>query len=97
MSLPTTWGHVLLLRAWFQAYGLCRMAGYRLGRDRLLLFMVYFVLVWVFALGEDALEKPYITIPYYFFWGIVLHYGQHLRRAFANGGFQTHEPPHWLG
>ena len=51
----------------FWAFNLCRRAGYRLTQDRLILFMVYFVLVWVNTLGEDALEKPYITIPYYFF------------------------------
>jgi len=91
-----TWGHLLLVRAWFRAFNLCRRVGYRLGRDRLLLFMVFFVLVWVSSLGEDAFEKPYNAIPYYFFWGIVLHYGQHLRRAFAGVGFQTYEPPHKL-
>ncbi len=92
-----TWGHLLLVRAWFRAFSLCRRAGYRLGQDRLLLFMVYFVLVWINTLGEDALEKPFIAIPYYFFWGIVLHYGQHLRHAFARVGFRAYEPPHWLG
>jgi O-Antigen ligase len=75
------WGHVCLVRIWFRAYNLCRQAGYRLGQDRLFLLMVYFVLVWVFSLGEDALEKPFITIPYYFFWGVVLHYQLHLKRA----------------
>ena len=89
-----TWGHILLLRTWFRAYGLCRRAGYRLGQDRLLLLMVYFVLIWVNSLGEDAFEKPYVTIPYYFFWGIVLHYAQHLKRALTAAGQRAHAPAH---
>jgi len=75
-----TWMHVHLVRAWFRAYHLCRRVGYRLGQDRLFLLMVFFVLVWVNSLGEDAFEKPYLTIPYYFFWGVVLHYRLHLKR-----------------
>ena len=78
-----TWGHILLVRAWFRAFTLCRRVGYRLGWDRLLLFMVYFVLVWINTVGEVTLEKPIIAIPYYFFWGIVVHYGQHLKRQLA--------------
>jgi hypothetical protein len=34
--------------------------------------MVFFILIWVLAIGEDAFEKPFNSIPYYFFWGIVL-------------------------
>jgi len=75
------WGHVCLLRIWFRAYNLCRQTGHRLGQDRLFLLMVYFVMVLIFSLGEDAFEKPFLTIPYYFFWGVVLHYRLHLKRA----------------
>jgi hypothetical protein len=74
-----TWMHVHLVRAWLRAYNLCRQMDFRLGQDRLFLLMVYFVLIWVFSLGEDAFEKPYLTIPYYFFWGVVLHYRIHLK------------------
>ena len=83
--------HFLLIRAWFKAYNLCRYAGYRLGQDRLFMFMVYFVLIWIFSIGEDAFEKPFLTIPYYFFWGIVLHYRNHLKNIltepFLNNNF----------
>jgi hypothetical protein len=34
--------------------------------------LMFSVLLWISAIGEDAFEKPYWTIPYYFFWGIVL-------------------------
>lgn len=76
-------GHAFLLRAWFRAYDLCCRFDYRQGRDRLLIFMVYFVLMWVHSLAEDSFEKPFFTIPYYFFWGIVLHYRMHLNNVFA--------------
>jgi O-antigen ligase/polysaccharide polymerase Wzy-like membrane protein len=75
------WIHIHLVRAWFTAYKLCGEQGYRLGRDRLFMFMVFFVMIWVYSLGEDAFEKPYATIPYYFFWGVVLHYRLHLKNA----------------
>jgi len=92
-----TWGHIHLVRAWFQAYMLCRRVGYRLGRERLLIFMVYFVLVWVYAIGEDAFEKPYNAIPYYFFWGIVLHYGLHLKSLFLTLDNEPSELPNSKG
>ena len=90
-----TWGHVLLLQVWFRAYGLCRRAGLREGQDRLLLLMVYFVLIWVASLGEDAFEKPFFTNPYYFFWGIVVHYGQHLKRQLTGTGIAASASPRW--
>ena len=62
-----TWMHIHLVRAWFKAYNLCRQTGYRLGQDRLFMFLTYFVLIWIYSLGEDAFEKPFITIPIIFF------------------------------
>jgi len=85
------WAHVCLVRTWFHAYNLCRQAGYRLGQDRLFLLMVYFVLVWVYSIGEAAFEMPYIAIPYYFFWGVVLHYRLHLKRMLTNEEVIPHE------
>jgi len=73
------WIHVHMVRAWFRVYNLCGEKGYGLGRDRLFMFMVFFVMIWVYSIGEDAFEKPYATIPYYFFWGVVLHYRIHLK------------------
>lgn len=87
-----SWGHLLLLRIWFRAYRLCLSARYVIGQDRLLILMVFFVFVWVFSLGEDAFEKPYVAIPYYFFWGVILHYYRHLRRQ-LNPTARAHEPP----
>jgi len=73
------WMHLHLVRIWLASYNLCRKKGYDLGRDRLFMFMVFFVLIWVNSIGEDAFEKPFFTIPYYFFWGVVLHYRIYLK------------------
>ena len=73
------WMHAVLLITWFRAMRLCRRAKYRIGQERLLVLFVFFLLVWILGIGEDAFEKPFNTIPYYFFWGIVLHYSLYLR------------------
>jgi O-antigen ligase len=73
------WMHVILLTVWFRAMRLCRRAKYRVGQERLLVLFVFFLLMWILGIGEDAFEKPFNTIPYYFFWGIVLHYSLYLR------------------
>ncbi len=73
------WMHAVLLTVWFRAMRLCRRAKYRIGQERLLVLFVFFLLMWVFGIAEDAFEKPFNAIPYYFFWGIVLHYSLYLR------------------
>ena len=72
------WVHLLLVRAWHKTYKTCLKLKWDLGANRLIILLVYFVLVWVYAIGEDAFEKPYNTVPYYFFWGIVLRFSNHL-------------------
>ena len=32
-----------------------------------------FGMFWVASIGEDAFEKPFLAIPYYFFFGVVLN------------------------
>jgi len=66
------WMHAMLLIVWQRCYKLCQHLGWRDGENYLLVLMSFFVLIWVFSLGEDGLEKPFNAIPYYFFWGIVL-------------------------
>lgn len=66
--------HILLVRSWWGTFKLCRRKGYLIGQDRLFLLMVFFVLIWIYSIGEDAFEKPFFTIPYYFFWGVFLQY-----------------------
>ena len=66
------WIHFHLLRAWLKTFRFYKKDGNQTGQNQLLVLLVFFILVWVFSIGEDAFEKPYNTIPYYFFWGVVL-------------------------
>jgi hypothetical protein len=77
-SLAFIWMHTLLLRVWYRTYRACGRMGWQEGENRLLILMMFFILIWISAIGEDAFEKPYCTIPYYFFWGIVLRMNWHL-------------------
>jgi len=77
------WMHILLLRVWHHSYMACRRMHWQNGEKQLLLLMIFFVLLWVHATGEDAFEKPFFAIPYYFFWGIVLRMNWHLRHNFS--------------
>jgi hypothetical protein len=58
------------------------------GENRLLILMIFFILVWINAIGEDAFEKPFITIPYYFFWGVVLRMNWYLSKNFPQYPFK---------
>jgi len=40
----------------------------------LIFFGAMFLFCFILAIGEDAFEKTYITIPFYFFWGFILKY-----------------------
>ena len=75
------WIHILLINVWRKAFYLCKENRWRLGENRLLFLMVYFILIWVLAIGEDAFEKPFNAIPYYFFWGIVLRFYSYLKNS----------------
>jgi len=79
----TAWALMMLVmvRRWHLAVRHCREIGWRLGENRLLVLMVYFICMWVLALGEDGFEKPYNVIPFYFFWGIVLRFALLLERG----------------
>lgn len=83
------WVHWRLLKVWNWAYCKCKDISWDKGKDMLLSLMVYFILIWIYAIGEDAFEKPFNTIPYYFFWGIVLRFAYHLKKG-AIGPEDTH-------
>ncbi len=82
------WMHLQMIRVWRVSYKTCCRLGWGEWQNRLLILMVYFVLIWVFSIGEDALEKPFNAIPYYFFWGVVLrinwHINRHLEQAYQS-------------
>lgn len=69
---------VVLIRRWYRTFVHCRELGWRLGQNRLMILMVFFICMWVLALGQDGFEKPYNIIPFYFFWGIILRFSLHL-------------------
>jgi hypothetical protein len=71
-GIAFVWMQVLLLRTWQRTYRMCSQLRWQEGKNMLLIFMVFFSIVLVRALGEPAFEKPFFTIPYYFFWGVVL-------------------------
>ena len=80
-ALVWVWIHILLINVWRKAFHICKNNGWRLGENRLLCLMTYFILIWVLAIGEDAFEKPFNAIPYYFFWGIVLRFYSYLKNS----------------
>ena len=68
--------HVKFVRVWAKTY-----THYKSQDDHkvimiLLLLLSFFILIWIYAIGEGSVELPYIAIPYYFFWGVVfrIHY-----------------------
>jgi hypothetical protein len=80
-SVVWLWMHIILIKVWHRSYKRCEKMGLREGQNRLLILMVFFVLSWVFAIGEDAFEKPFVAIPYYFFWGVVLRFIYNQKRV----------------
>jgi hypothetical protein len=79
-AIMWSWMHFLLLRVWRRLYYSYGRYNDMKGQNRILILMVYFVLIWVFAIGEDAFEKPFLTIPYYFFWGVILRLSYNQKR-----------------
>lgn len=70
-----------LIPRWHATFMYCRDLGWREGQNYLMVLMVYFICIWVLAIGEDGFEKPYNIIPFYFFWGIVLRFSLLLERG----------------
>jgi hypothetical protein len=72
---------VSLIRRWHKTFMRCLALGWREGQNWLMMLMVLFICTWVLGIGEDAFEKPYNIIPFYFFWGIVLRFSLLLERG----------------
>jgi len=72
---------VSLIRRWHHTFKRCLALGWREGQNRLMVLMAMFICIWVLGIGEDAFEKPYNIIPFYFFWGIVLRFSLLLERG----------------
>jgi hypothetical protein len=80
------WYQIALLRIWIKSYRWCVRNGDRLWRNNLLIMGVFFLLLWIHSIGEDAFEKPYNTIVYYFLWGVILRV--HYEILAPNGRFR---------
>ncbi len=66
------WVQISLFLIWYRTYRRMRETGETEWANSLLIMGTFFVMVWIGSLGEDAFEKPFNTVPYYFFWGVVL-------------------------
>lgn len=94
-GIAWVWMHALMLRVWHSGYQQCVQMGWREGQNRLLILMVFFILIWVLAIGEDGFEKPFNTIPYYFFGELYFGMLSTLSNAIIiPGRGKTHEGPY---
>ncbi len=67
------WMQLELFRCALRSYHAARhMVHWREWQNWLLLCFAFFLLVLAGAGGEDIMEKPFFSIPYYFLWGVVL-------------------------
>jgi len=64
--------HVSLIKVWKRMYLYYKKKGETDVAKFLIILMGYFVLVWLRSIVQDGFEKPFIAIPYYFFWGGIL-------------------------
>jgi O-Antigen ligase len=71
----------MLYFTWWKNFKLCRRMGWARDQQNLLLLMIFGLLTLVFAIGEPAFEVPFVAIPYYLFFGVILRYGKYLREA----------------
>lgn len=70
-----------LYLAWWRSYKLCKRMQWTADQVNLLLLVLFCIMTLVEAVGEPAMEVPFYAIPYYFFFGVILRYGKHLRLA----------------
>lgn len=77
------WLHAGLVAVWFRAYRACQVSGETVWRNNLLIIAFFSILLWVLSIGEDAFEKPFNSIPYYFLWGVVLRAYYEMRMPFG--------------
>lgn len=63
---------IALFRVWYLTYRRAKALGDTDWANILLVLGAFFVMVWIGSIGEDAFEKPFNTMPYYFFWGVIL-------------------------
>jgi hypothetical protein len=79
----TMWAlmQIALYFSWWRSFRLCRRMGWEADQNNLIILLLFCLLTLVIAIGEAAMEVPFWAIPYYFFFGVVLRYGKHLRET----------------
>src|SRR5262249_13101141 len=87
------WMQIELFRAGFRAYRQCQSTGRREAANLIFITLAFAVLCLASCLGEDTMEKPYYTIPYYALWGFALRVAYQLRTAAspANPSYSARE------
>ena len=66
------WLQALLVLAWRRALAYCNWLGLHRETIFLKVTMVFFIVVIIGGLTEPSFELTFLTIPYYFLWGLVL-------------------------
>jgi hypothetical protein len=86
--LAWLWVQIELIKAWTKAYQGCRYWRWAKGEEFLLMMLAFVLFVAISAMGEDTMEKPYITIPYYALWGVIVRVLFYLDagRVYLDGG-----------
>ena len=65
--------HLSLTWTGIRTYFHYRRDGHAEAARFLYLLGAMFVVFWLASVGEDAFEKPFLAIPYYFFHGVILN------------------------
>lgn len=72
---------IALYRSWWRSFKLSRAMGWKFDQTNLILVLIFYALTLIMMIGETGMEVPYWAIPYYFFFGVVIRYGRHLRES----------------
>jgi hypothetical protein len=71
--IACVWMHITLAIIIVRTYLAYRAKGSHTIARWILTVGALFGMFWVASIGEDAFEKPFLAIPYYFFYGVVLN------------------------
>ncbi|GAA4649929.1 hypothetical protein GCM10023116_22110 [Kistimonas scapharcae] len=89
--------HCYLLKIWFNLFKYTKSNHYQVINNFLAVFMIYFIFVCVFAIGEDSFEKPFNAIPYYLLWGCILRMEWYRKKSIFEEVVTSAEPKHFNG
>jgi hypothetical protein len=72
------WLQVSLAIVAIRTYWAYRARGFEQIPQMIYLLGAMFSILWISAMVEDAFEKPFTTVPYYFFYGVILNLAHRL-------------------